>query len=126
MKKDCNNTAVFLSEFGRMCKGNYCNNCKHNKNCFFYLRIKPYEVTDGIGSRMISEVQKWSDEHPEQTMAEKFFEMFPNAQKEDDGTPELCVGVLGWYKPKECCADIGFDCEKCWNRPYREVENEVE
>ena len=51
------------------------------------------------------------------SMADKFFELLPNAVKHD-GKPELCTKDLGWTDPDgECPCDT---CKECWNRPYEE------
>ena len=64
-------------------------------------------------------VQKWSDEHPEKTYAQDFFEKFPKAQIDSDGTPLACRNAIyGGGCPKiepniECC------CE-CWDEQMEE------
>lgn len=51
---------------------------------------------------MVSEVQEWSDKHPELTMAEKFFEMFPNAPRYTEALPKACPYKLGWGESSDC------------------------
>lgn len=124
MKKDCSKTEVFLSEWKRMCNS-YDKTCS---GCPLYLKEicgNGDSLTSVLNKLVpfIEVVQNWSDEHPELTMAEKFFEMFPNAEKDPDGTPQVCPHQIGWCK--EICG-YGSNiqrCVICWSRPYKkEVE----
>lgn len=123
MKKDCSKTEVLLSEWARMClsyttscyecelyKKNICANGTYIARVLGKANLEPNGFVDII--------QKWSDEHPEQTRAEKFFEMFPNAPKGKDGTPNICLINLGWKKD-DGCPDIS--CFACWRSKYEEV-----
>ena len=47
------------------------------------------------------------------TMLEDFFEKYPKATLEADGTPIICPHNLGYEKFNEC--DTG-NCVECWNR----------
>lgn len=107
MKYDCSKTLDYAHEFKRFCDGKTdCKSCEIG--C---------EAGDTLQEH-IDRLQKWSDAHPEQTMQEKFFEMFPNAPRNNDGTPNLCPDDLGWAeKPNDC-----NDCVSCWSRPYTEVQ----
>ena len=69
--------------------------------------------------RMVEEiVTKWAAEHPRKTMADRFFELLPNAPRSGSGKPFICAKHLGWAN-KSVCDD--FDCcEECWNRPWEE------
>ena len=60
-------------------------------------------------------VEKWSEEHPIKTIKQDFLEKYPNAKKNQDGSPRFCPEQLGY----EVNCDDG--CRKCWNTPM-EVE----
>lgn len=61
-------------------------------------------------------VEKWSEEHPQETRLTEFLEHYPNALMEDDGTPEVCVNELGLKRDDGCISN----CIKCWNTPIEE------
>lgn len=61
-------------------------------------------------------VEKWSEEHPQETRLTEFLEHYPNALMEDDGTPEGCVNELGLKRDDGCISN----CIKCWNTPIEE------
>lgn len=61
-------------------------------------------------------VEKWSEEHPQETRLSQFLKYYPNALMEDDGTPEVCVNELGLKRDDGCISN----CIKCWNRPLEE------
>lgn len=59
-------------------------------------------------------VEKWAKEHPLKTYAQDFFEKFPNAPKDYDGTPTSCKkNIYGGI--------CGGDCLYCWNSPMEET-----
>lgn len=60
-------------------------------------------------------VDKWAEEHPVKTYMQDFFEKFPNAHKDDDGTPKLCIKCL--YGDEFECPEGG--CKKCWNQEMK-------
>ena len=66
-------------------------------------------------------IDKWAEEHPVKTYAMDFFEKFPNAPKEDDGTPKPCI--LDIYDNLDInryeCDYYGIDCVDCWNREMK-------
>ena len=122
MRIDCSKTINFIREFKRMCDFELnvekdCPNCPfRSKYCDEDGLVGLYSVTPGI----VELVQKWSDEHPQETIAEHFFKMFPNAPKSENGTPVFCPKDMGWtdycvvdIEPEKCCLD-------CWNMPYIE------
>lgn len=61
-------------------------------------------------------VDKWVKEHPVKTYAQDFFEKFPNASRDIDGTPKTCWGHV-YGNEKYCSSD---DCTECWNREVKE------
>lgn len=122
-KIDCSKTLNYVKELERMCyyyvhrKENSCSlDCPLGQiNCTY---------TAEITQQHIDLLQKWSDEHPQQTIADKFFEIFPNAKKMENGLPLYCPHYLGWGEYEKCPKGQGIDisCADCWNRPYSEVE----
>lgn len=61
-------------------------------------------------------VEKWLIDHPIKTMADDFFEKYPNAPK-DETYPELpkfCPMALGFPSPIKGC--LGTPCTDCWGR----------
>ena len=62
-------------------------------------------------------VDEWVKGHPVKTYAMDFFEKFPNAPKEDDGTPIPCVeDIYGVGKQLKECPNGDIGCLKCWNQ----------
>lgn len=65
-------------------------------------------------------VQKWSDEHPVETMIEHLKTQHPKVQLDEDNVPPFCPPNIGYEEDHSC----DKDCIKCWNRPYME-ENDI-
>ena len=104
----------------RMCKTYSEQGCKEcpvssyksgaNTTCYFLMKDH--------SERFEEIVTKWAAEHPRKTMADRFFELLPNAPRSGSGKPFICAKHLGWAN-KSVCDD--FDCcEECWNRPWEE------
>lgn len=116
MRIDCSKTINFVREFKRMCDfeanaEKACHNCSFgSKYCSEFGTVDLYSVTP----ESVELVQKWSDEHPQETMAERFFKMFPNARKTKTGLPIICLKDLGILQD---CPTNG-SCLDCWNMPY--------
>lgn len=124
MRIDCSKTLNYVAERNRMCntlekKGNSILKCKvcplHIENC-------ECGMTRDITQKHIDIVQKWSDEHPQETMVDKLFEIFPNAMKLKNGLPLFCPHYLGWGEYEKCPKGQGvyISCVDCWNMPYIE------
>lgn len=113
----------YLREKNRMTKecGIECENCPHSMrnngigvNCTGIERYHP--------DKAVEIVEQWSDEHPQKTYVQDFFEKFPNAPRSDDGAPTVCIDDLygEGVGIKDC--EFKFDgCTECWNRPIPEV-----
>lgn len=116
-KVDCSKTLNFVKERNRICK-HFIHDCD---GCILY--DYHCSLVEDVTQEDIDIVQKWSDEHPQQTMAAKFFEIFPNAKKMENGLPLYCPHYLGWGEYEKCPRGQGIDisCADCWNRPYSEV-----
>ena len=112
---DCSKTLNYVAEQLRMCESYRDENYDCDERC--PLAMFACGHVDSITQDRIDIVQKWSDEHPPKTLADRFFEIFPYAPKDEDGLPrELCLIDLGWVN--EC--NFGGACIECWNRPYKE------
>nr|DAJ00917.1 MAG TPA: hypothetical protein [Caudoviricetes sp.] len=62
-------------------------------------------------------VEKWSEEHPQETRLSQFLKYYPNARLDSDGTPVcLCPSDLGLMDVDGCTCE----CDICWNRPIEE------
>lgn len=66
--------------------------------------------------KAIEIVYNWGKEHPVKTMMQDFFEKFPDAPKEDDGTPMCCPYWCGYVQEDPCRNYLG-NCSLCWNQP---------
>lgn len=110
-KIDCNKVLNYVAETDRMCKsfGCNCDDCP--------LGTMSCDTVENITQEHIDAVQKWSDEHPRETMAEHFFKIFPNAPKSKYESPVMCPWTLG-FEQTYCGGDVK-SCKECWNRPYK-------
>lgn len=111
----------FLKERKRMCDS-FGDSCR--TGCQIYIRADSMMCSDfqsKCPEQTVEIVEKWSEEHPQKTIKDDFFEKFPNANKLCDGIPDACAAKLGYVS--ECtyqnCEDF---CKECWNRPLDEVK----
>ncbi len=130
---DCMKTENYLTEKQRMttkCKlegGPYictidCNICplgrlnngaSNKTSCADFEALYP--------EKAIAIVQKWSDEHPQNTYLSKLLEHFPNVPLHVTGIPEdICPFHLGFMSKDDCRNDR--NCVKCWNQPIKNNE----
>lgn len=99
-----------IKDLKRMC-GSYgeCNTCP--------LCIE--DVTRCKASNLPNNVEeivdKWVAEHPVKTYAMDFFEKFPNAPRESNGTPKICWKYV-YGDGKYCSSDA---CTECWNQEMK-------
>ncbi|MBK5243708.1 MAG: hypothetical protein JJE18_01555 [Eubacteriaceae bacterium] len=63
----------------------------------------------------ISEVQQWSDDHPQKTYLEDLLEKYPNYMLNEKNIPVGCFKSFG-YETKKCPKD----CSICWNQIMEE------
>ena len=113
---DCNKTIDYLAERKRMCDAHdECEHCPLDDCCSgIALRVKN-------SKQAIEIVQKWSDEHPRKTYLQDFFEKFPKAELDSDGTPFACRKKLyGGVRPNDKRCDRREACKNCWNEPMEE------
>ena len=120
---DCSKTENYFIEKMRMTKRTRGEGCKikcsecplssqnnGTSECMSCITFEMY-----YPQRAISIVQQWSDEHPQRTYLSEFLEHYPNAQLDDDGTPEnICPCCLGWMDINDCGMD--HSCAECWNQ----------
>lgn len=63
-------------------------------------------------------LMKWRADHPRKTMADHFFECFPNAPKNFMDIPDVCCKRVG-LATDDICGEME-DCTACWRREYEE------
>lgn len=115
---DCSKTINFFAEAKRLCDSRTgCTADVANKEqCPLFVFCKHPGITSGAkyAKKLIESLQKWSNEHPKKTYAQDFFEKFPKAQSDSDGSPFACRRKI--YGGK--CPEI--ECDKCWNEPLND------
>lgn len=124
---DCTKTTNYFNEKLKMTKRTKnglceirCGNCPLcSNNNGEGLPCPEFEMY--YPEKAIKAVQRWSDEHPPKTFLTEFLEHYPNAQLDDDGTPEnICPCCLGWMDINDC--GMNHSCAECWNQPVPIVE----
>lgn len=124
---DCSKTINFFAEAKRLCDSRTgCTADAANKEqCPLFVFCKHPVITRGAeyAKKLIENLQKWSNEHPEKTYAQDFFEKFPKAQSYSDGSPVICRKIIyGEIRPPfENCYYTGA-CYRCWNEPLNDEE----
>lgn len=111
---DCNKTMNFLHELKRLCgsRGECVANAANKEDCpmFGLCKLTYSKIRDKDIKTAIETVQKWSDEQPKKTYAQDFFEKFPKARSNSDGTPFVCrEKIYGGECPV-------LECDECWNK----------
>lgn len=106
----------FLKEKKRMCDSfdDYCTDCTGCKieskmsgmHCAEYIEKHPEQA--------VAIVEKWAEEHPQETYLTQFLKNYPNAPLNEYGVPSTCIKDLG------SCTDTCTYCVECWNRPIEE------
>lgn len=120
MKIDCSKTENYIREKSRMvkiCQKTDCSSCGYynSKPCPRNFFEYGYEIQKP--NEAINTVQKWSDEHPQKTYREDFFEKFPNAPKYENDYPYPMVN------PKYIYGDIFENTAgitDCWDEVMEE------
>lgn len=119
---DCNKTIDFFPELKRLCNSRtICKADAANKEQCPMFEICKHSFTkicaeDAI--KAIGNLQKWSNEHPNKTYAQDFFEKFPDAPKNEfkGRCPLACRrGIYGGECPSAGCVE-------CWNEPMNDEE----
>lgn len=123
---DCNKTINFLHELKRLCdsRDECVADTANKEQCpmFGVCRLTYSKICAEDIKTAIETVQKWSNEHPKKTYAQDFFEKFPKAQSNSDGTPLFVCRkrIYGGLQPKSEECDYTGACKNCWNKPMEE------
>ena len=122
---DCNKTINFLHELKRLCdsRDGCVADAANKEQCpMFEVCDRPLTeicVEDAI--KAMKSLQKWSDEHPKKTYAQDFFEKFPKAQRNWDGTPFVCrKRIYGGIRSTLEDCDYTGACYRCWSEPLND------
>ena len=123
---DCNKTINFFSEIKRLCdsRAGRCADADDEEQCPMFDYCEHSITTRGTEeiTKAIENLQKWSDEHPKKTYVQDFFEKFPKAQSNSDGTPLFVCRkrIYGGLPTKSEECDYTGACKKCWNEPMED------
>ena len=101
-----------IKDLKRMCAAHEsCKECPLRCDC-----SSPNDFSDNADEI----VDKWVKEHPVKTYAMDFFEKFPNAPKDDNGTPIFCMRYIYADKKLRECLENNVNCSQCWNKEMEE------
>lgn len=118
---DCGKTTNFLAELQRLCGSrDRCTADAANEEQCPMFGICSCGLANFCAKDAKKTVQKWSDEHPVKTYVQDFFEKFPKAQSDSDGTPYACRKTTYGGKCPGIECDPGLECDECWNEPMEE------
>lgn len=113
---DCSKTENFLKELDRMCKETNCSNCRLCAEVSCGAAYKRCNKDDY--STLFRTVQKWSDEHPQETILEHFKKILPNMKMYNEKVPNTCLQQFDTTLVVKCREGA---CTLCWSRPYEEA-----
>ncbi len=123
---DCSKTIDFFSEFRRLCDSRAtCEATARDKQCPLYdfCELAHSRVCANDAIMAMEALQKLSNEHPVKTYAQDFFEKFPKAQSNSDGTPFVCrKRIYGGIRSTLEDCDYTGACYRCWNEPMNDEE----
>ena len=122
---DCSKTINFLSELKRLCdsRDECVANEANKEDCpmFGVCSLTHSRLCAKNIKTAIEIVQKWSNEHPKKTYAQDFFEKFPKAQSNSDGTPFVCrKRIYGGIRSTLEDCDYTGACYRCWSEPLND------
>ena len=121
---DCSKTIDFFSEFRRLCDSRgTCEATARDKQCPMYdfCELAHSRVCTNDAIKAMEILQKLSGEQPKKTYAQDFFEKFPKAQNDSDGTPFACrKRIYGGVRPNDKRCNRREACNECWNEPMEE------
>lgn len=111
----------FIREYFRLCEAyEDCVDCPFTKE----ESDVPCDLISKNAEKIVSIVKQWSQDHPQKTIMQDFFEKFPNAPKTMLGYPYPCAKDLGYPKLDSCSFGIkdgaGSYCRECWSRPLED------
>ena len=122
---DCSKTIDFFSELKRLCDSRAtCESTARDKQCPLYdfCELAHSRVCANDAIMAMEALQKLSNERSKKTYAQDFFEKFPKAQRNSDGTPFVCrkriYGGIHSATLEDC--DYTRACYRCWNEPMEE------
>ena len=127
---DCSKTINFLHELKRLCdsRDECVANAANKEDCpmFGVCKLTYSKICANDAKKAIKTVQKWSDEHPVKTYVQDFFEKFPKAQSDSDGTPYACrKTTYGGSCQYSAVAGAGpAPCKACWNEEMEAADDE--
>ena len=121
---DCSKTIDFFSELRRLCDSRAtCEATARDKQCPLYdfCELAHSRVCANDAIMAMEALQKLSNEHPKKTYAQDFFEKFPDAQSNSDGTPFVCrKRIYGGIRSTLEDCDYTGACYRCWNEPLND------
>lgn len=108
-----------LRQKKRYCKGRLCGKCDLNPSESLFTGCAVFTVANPAKAERI--IMKWAAEHPEpklKTMAQVFFEKFPDAPRNCAGdAPNACPGYIWDGERTKYFMVCNNQCAPCWNRP---------
>lgn len=88
-----------------------CQDLKHGNDCFKTSCI------DCTIEWLNKEAEQTMSETKRKTMMEDFFEKFPDAPRDESGSPAPCPSDVYNVSDLPCGYDNPRDCRACWSRP---------
>ena len=92
----------------------------NNKEKHFLIKLLYFFIVFNVFYNVDAIVDKWVLKHPAKTYAMDFFEKFPNARRNEEGTPATLVCRKELYSDELPCIWYCGGCTKCWNREMKE------
>ena len=122
---DCSKTIDFFAEAKRFCDSrNVCmSDATDKEQCPLYdfCGLPHSRVCANDAIMAMEALQKLSNEHPVKTYAQDFFEKFPKAQSNSDGTPFVCrKRIYGGIRSTLEDCDYTGACYRCWSEPLND------
>lgn len=100
----------FLIERKRMCQNHTaCNACPLTiGNCGLGTNMSNEEY-----KRIITAVEKWTEEHPRKTRQSEFLEQWPEAEIDVDGQLTICPKrISATYRKEPCSKQLCHSCRR--------------
>lgn len=113
----------FLKTYRRMCSINACAKCPLwvDEHYVCMMDGKVIDKAQSDESKVVSIVEQWAKDHPVKTRQSELLKMFPNANRDEDGTPYACPEIFEPGIKTKCDGN----CNRCeFKRDYwlQEVE----
>lgn len=114
----------FIKEYWRMCETSVKNGGCCCCPAYIQNTGSGCSINFSNANRLVLIVEQWSQDHPQKTMMQDFFEKFPNAPKTILGFPYPCAKDLGYPRLDSCSFGLkntpGAFCKECWSRPMKD------